>query len=465
MIRNFSSIIVASAFFGATALSAQEPSAASSNPGPFAPRAGHTNYPAPGARGSSNIKVIAHVPEGGFLHVSDIEMEQELSRPYVYIDRRFQPSGFDIVNIKDPAKAYIMYSWRIEHPELHLGSGALGPMYVKSKGRYYFFQTFQFSNGSPDNDLAAIVFDMTGLPDTSKIKEVVRIKLPQTPGGFHENFSYKHSSGAALVFTDVPGRAWQNIYDIDKLAAGAPEFGLVGHVPNPSATDSALGRGYHDSYVGYDPATHQDKFYGAGGGGYYVYDVTDLHNPKLIASVTGVAGKQNGHTFTPDPTGRYAVIESEYMYAPLSIVDLKPALDGTVKTVSRPIGAWTADWHDLSHNHEVRWPYVFVGAYEDGLQIFNMMDPTNPYTVGYYRTYDGPHESRQVNNANNGAWQIEIRNADGLIVAADMSTGFWAFKMEGFDGWNGHQWGVPNVSSAQDWDNGPDGAPKPQKVS
>jgi hypothetical protein len=32
--------------------------------------------------------------------------------------------------------------------------------------------------------------------------------------------------------------------------------------------------------------------------------------------------------------------------------------------------------------------------------------------------------------------------------------------MDGFDGWNGHQWGVPNISSAQDWDNGPEGAPK-----
>ena len=63
-----------------------------------------------------------------------------------------------------------------------------------------------------------------------------------------------------------------------------------------------------------------------------------------------------------------------------------------MKTISRPIGAWTADWQNLAHNHEVRWPYVFVSAYEDGLQVFNMMDPTNPYTVGYYDTYDGPHD-------------------------------------------------------------------------
>jgi hypothetical protein len=35
--------------------------------------------------------------------------------------------------------------------------------------------------------------------------------------------------------------------------------------------------------------------------------------------------------------------------------------------------------------------------------------------------------------------------------------------MEGFDGWNGKDWGMPNISSAQDWDNGPEGAPRPAR--
>jgi predicted transcriptional regulator len=30
------------------------------------------------------------------------------------------------------------------------------------------------------------------------------------------------------------------------------------------------------------------------------------------------------------------------------------------------------------------------------------------------------------------------------------------FKLEGFSGWNGHDVGMPNISSVQDYDHGPD---------
>ena len=286
----------------------------------------------------------------------------------------------------------------------------------------------------------------------------------------------------------MAGRPYANVFDADKLVGGDPQQGLITRIINPTAErSSSIGRsvvgGYHDYFVGYDPATHQDKFYGAGVGGYYVWDVSNVMEPKLLTTITGVAGVGSGHTFTPTPDGRYAVGEVEAQYAPLRIFDLKPGLDGEVKTISRPIGAWISRWDGLPHNHEVRWPYVFVSAYEDGLQIFNMMDPTNPYTVGYYDTYEGPNlagccssawaagkspdpRGRDMGNgAVNGAFGVQVRNADGVIVISDMATGFWAFKMDGFDGWNGHQWGMPNVSSAQDWDNGPDGAAKPARVS
>ena len=146
------------------------------------------------------------------------------------------------------------------------------------------------------------------------------------------------------------------------------------------------------------------------------------------------------------------IAETEYQYAPLRIFDLQPALDGERINIRNPISAFTADWRHLVHNHEVRWPYVFVSGYLDGLQIFNLQDPLNPVTVGYYDTYVGPANTEQYSQFN-GAFGVDVRNADGLIVISDMSTGLWTMRMDGFQGWNGEDWGLPNISSAQDWDN------------
>ena len=197
-----------------------------------------------------------------------------------------------------------------------------------------------------------------------------------------------------------------------------------------------------------------DRFYGGGQGGYFVYDITDLSQPKLLVTLTGIRGVDNGHTFTPTPDGRYAVAEVEYQYAPLRIFDLKPGLDGEVENIREPIGAWTADWKNLTHNHEVRWPYVFVSGYLDGLQVFDMRDPANPVTVAFYDTYLGPPNTDRYPMFQ-GAFGVDVRNADGLIAVSDMSTGLWLFRMDGFSGWNGEQWGVANVSSVQNWDDGP----------
>ena len=411
----------------------------------------------PGERGSRNLHVLSHIPLGGFLHVSDIEIEQEMSRPFVYVAKRFAPTGLDIISVEDPDNAKLIHSWRIENAALHEGSGALDAKYFKHDGRYYLVLSTQFGQGGPNADLGAIVFDVTGLPDASKVKEVGRIRAPETMGGFHNIFIYKHSDGRPLLFTTTRA-PYANVYDLAKFLDDDPNQGLVAQLPVPENAYWALTGGsasYHDFFLAYDPQTGQDRFWGGGTGGYFVWNVSDLANPELLVSITGVSGVNWGHTFTPSPDGRYAVGETEYQYAPLRIFDLTPAWEEDAKIIRTPIAAWTANWENLSHNHEVRWPYVFVSAYEDGLQIFNMMDPTAPYTVAFYDTYPGPHNARGVNNPNMGAWGVDIRNADGLIVVSDMMTGFWAFRMDGFEGWNGEDWGMPNISSVQDWENGP----------
>src|SRR5690606_26491464 len=92
--------------------------------------------------GSANIKVLGRVPQGGFGFASDIEMEQELTRPYVYTPG-FTGYFFQIVSVKDPANPQVIYRWTIENAELHRGYGAMDGKYFKIKGRYYYVQSLQ----------------------------------------------------------------------------------------------------------------------------------------------------------------------------------------------------------------------------------------------------------------------------------------------------------------------------------
>ena len=405
--------------------------------------------------GSENITVLGHVPLGGRMTVTDMELEQELHRPYAYVSRASVldegPKGMDIIDLSNPASPQVILRWRLENQELHLNRGGVDVKYFKWEGRYYVVQSFEFAQGGPNKDLGAIVFDVTGLPDPTTVKEVTRIKVPEYPGGFHNIFIYKHSNGRPLLLTTVrAGKA--HIYDLVEVISGNVEGSLVGEIPVPDVPHRPMIiTSYHDLYAAWHPDTGEDRFYGGGSGGYYIWDISDIANPELRISLTGVSGVDWGHTFTPSPDGRYAVAEAEYQYSPLRIFDLEPALKGEQSVIREPISAWTADWKNLVHNHEVRWPYVFVSGYLDGLQIFTLEDPLHPTTVGYYDTYHGPPTDEWI-SVINGAWGVDVRNEDGLIAISDMTTGFWVFKMDGFDGWNGEHYGVPNISSVQKWD-------------
>ena len=401
-------------------------------------------------RGSDNVEVLGHLPLGPDEDIADVDIEQELGRPYAYVARAAYlggPIGTAIVDISDPASPRKITDWRIENEALHVG-GARDVKYFKWDDRYYVVQSLQFRQGGPNSDLGAVVLDVTGLPDPEAVREVARIREPDHPGGFHNIFVYKHSDGRVYLFATVSG-PFAHVYDLGVLVEEGPEAALAGRVPVPAGDPDRSG--YHDFYVAYHPDTDEDRFYGGGTGGYYIYDVTDVERPELRITLTGISGITRGHTFTPSPDGRYVVAESEYQYAPLRIFDLQPALDGDVTNVRNPISAFTAHWEHLVHNHEVRWPYVFVSGYLDGLQIFNLQDPANPVTVGYYDTYLGPLNAENP-GVMRGAFGVDVRNEDGLIVVSDLTTGLWTFRMEGFQGWNGESWGMPDISSVQKWD-------------
>ena len=47
--------------------------------------------------GSPNVKVLGHIPLGGFFRVMDNEIEQEPNRPYTYVAQSRDRQGFTII--------------------------------------------------------------------------------------------------------------------------------------------------------------------------------------------------------------------------------------------------------------------------------------------------------------------------------------------------------------------------------
>lgn len=431
---------------------------------------------APNERASANVTVLANVPLGGARPLSGtmssglaglgrrsvgLEMEQELSRPFVYVARRYHPSGFDVVSIDDPERARRIHSWELTGSQGDSGPGAVSGRYFKLDNRYFYALAFRFDEGGPHSDLGAVVFDVTGLPNASTVREVARIRGGPAAGGFSNLFAYKHSDGRVLLVAAAAG-PHALVYDAARLLSGAADQGLIGRVPTPDVMleHPLYGQGYEDVFVGYHPASGQDRFYGSGAGGFYVYDVTDPAMPVHRASVAGVAGLRRGYQAQPSADGNFLIGEMAIRNMPTHIFDLAPALEGQTASIRRPVGAWTPNWTGFSRAVEVRWPFAFVAALEDGLRIINLMDPKEPYTMGFFYTWDGPRSNHRDGDwAVNGAWDVKVRNADGLIAVTDQVSGLWILRMDDFRGWNGRRWGFPNMSSAQDWDRGVDAAP------
>jgi hypothetical protein len=392
---------------------------------------------------SPNVRELSHLELGPFMTVGGIAIEQDLARPYVYVDRWREQAGFDVIDLHDPRSPRVIGRWRLEHPEQHRTSRGETGKYFERHGRYYYVKATEFEAGTLDHDLGAIVFDVT---NPAAPKEVGRIRSPEFADGFVNVAPYQYADGRLLVFAAV--RNFVNgvlphaaVYDMDRFLAGDPKQGLVATVPMPNA-EPGVRRGYHDIDVEYDTASKQDRFYGAGNGGFYVFDVSHPESPTLVASLPTINGvpTARAHTIVPTPDGRYVVTQMEVQFSPLMIFDLR-ALADKAFGADVPVGAWAADWHDLPHNHKIRWPYVFDAAYEDGLQVVDIRDPRQPRTAGWAYTCNCEHLNGYVDDDHihgasvfSGAMEVDVRNADGLIVLSDLDTGFWAFRMDGFTG-------------------------------
>jgi len=171
----------------------------------------------------------------------------------------------------------------------------------------------------------------------------------------------------------------------------------------------------HDIYVENDTA-----YVNAVGLGLRVYDFSGSE-PQIIGVLDEYPFQGTNHSGWLDNERDIYVFADENHGYDLKTCDVSDLTDITVESTFNS----DVDPQSIAHNLIIRGNYVFLSYYHDGLQIFDISDPTTPIKAGYFDTYlPNSHEGYA------GAWGIYPNLPSGNILISDVMTGLYVLRFE-----------------------------------
>jgi len=181
---------------------------------------------------------------------------------------------------------------------------------------------------------------------------------------------------------------------------------------NPTLIDNYNEWGYiHDVYARNDTAYLE----GPDNQMLYVVDFSEPTAPQTLGSLGNYPDAGYTHAGWLTENGKHYVLTDETYDAAVKICDVSDLTDiQVVDTFSSAVSD-----SSMAHNVIIRDNFTIMSYYNDGLQIFDIEDPTNVVKTGFYDTHDGPE-----NGSYRGAWGV-YPFADGKVIIADRQTGLY----------------------------------------
>ncbi len=93
-----------------------------------------------------------------------------------------------------------------------------------------------------------------------------------------------------------------------------------------------------------------------------------------------------------------------------------------VSDIANPVevGTYTNGNTAIDHNLYTRDGFIYAANYRSGLRIFNALDPTAPFEVGYFDTYPNSNSATF-----NGAWSNYPYFPSGTVIVSDLNRGLF----------------------------------------
>ena len=168
----------------------------------------------------------------------------------------------------------------------------------------------------------------------------------------------------------------------------------------------------HDAFVRNDTA-----YLHCGNDGFAVMDFSDPKAPEPLGTLPFYPAKGYNHSGWLSGDGKHYYMADENHGEPLKAIDVQDPANMQVVAL---FAADPADKLSIPHNIHVRGELVYVSYYYDGLQVFDVSDPTSPEKVLVYPTSKAPKVGSYE-----GAWGVYPHLPSGNILVSDMQEGLF----------------------------------------
>ncbi|HYE79364.1 MAG TPA: choice-of-anchor B family protein, partial [bacterium] len=176
--------------------------------------------------------------------------------------------------------------------------------------------------------------------------------------------------------------------------------------------------------------SRRDTLFVSGGyGGMFIYDLRNPTQPRLLKRFGDHSGDVYNHTSWTTTDNNLMVMEEEVPHGrPLQLFDVSNIQN------PRPISAFNSYVAATPHNpFIVQDRYVVSSWYQDGLQVWDISNPTTPTRIAYYDTYpDNDSSTVPMSGLGydgyKGCWGAYPFLPSGNILASDIKYGLFVFS-------------------------------------
>lgn len=213
------------------------------------------------------------------------------------------------------------------------------------------------------------------------------------------------------------------------VTAGTNTYSMVVYSLNDPENPLMLAK-LNDFYPGipfvHDMFVRNDTVYASCGfDKFYIFHFDSLQNSLTeIGNLTSYPEAGYNHSSYLTEDGKFLVMADEVPTGlGLKMVDVQDFSNIGITNVFRSVAGPTP------HNPYIKGNHVIVGYYLDGVQIFDISDPTNVTRSGYLDTHP-QNGSSYSGQSYNGCWGVYAFFPSGNMVASDMQNGLFVFNPE-----------------------------------